>query len=255
MRIRTTRGSRFLGREEEAPARIDAGGARRRTQQGQNEFAQRQAEWDGDRKRRAKAAGRIPVLRTLGDVKAYGTEVRMVMGASRSLSFPAFQIGSRLQMDDVFKMLRQSHGNTPNVKAERKNEPSVGPHFDNYAQGFRPWTLLENNRGTGIIRAAFLPDAQFRAYNALAQSLPETDDADELLAQTRASIGKLALDTMHPSRIFVGDLKPGTRTLLWHGDTNTPPAVHDIQRNEPGDYTIYAIQDRGDLAAGFETIK
>jgi hypothetical protein len=233
--------------------RLDAGGARQRALERERAFDEAERTRQADRDRVIKAAGRIPVLNTLADVTAYTSEVEGVLGRGRSLSFPAVQVSRRLSIDGIFRALPHTYRDTPNVKAQRHEETSVGPHFDDYAaNGFRPWTLHENHSGTGIIRATFLPEAQYKAYNSLARSLPDTDASDELLAQTRASMGSIALDTAHDSRVFVGGIEPGTRTLLWHGDRNTPPAVHDIQRNEPGDYTIYAIQNQGDLAAGFE---
>jgi hypothetical protein len=203
-----------------------------------------------------KAAGRIPLLKSIDEVVAHASEVREVMSSTARLSFPALQISRRLSTERVFVALPQNNGRTPNVQARRTDQPSVGAHFDHYFADFSPWTLHENVSGTGIIRATFLSGKQFSAYRALAESLPNTDEADELLAATRASMGAIALNTAHNSRVFEGIIEPGTRTLIWHGTSNrgTPPAVHDIRRDEPGEYVLYAHQYRGDLAEGFEQL-
>lgn len=238
------------------PRRIDAGGAAaRRREAAELKFENSRAAEDAQRQRIAKAAGRIPVLTSLDEVVEYASEIERLFPKGKILAFPALQLSSRLDSTKVFKALPQNYGNAPNVVAERTKQKSVGPHFDDYADNFRPWVLHENIKGSGVIRVAFMTKKLYSGYRNLADSLPNTDEADELLAQNRAVIGAIALQNTPESSIFLGDIKPGSRTLIWHGNNQHPPAVHDVVRDEPGDYRILAHQSVGDLGEGFVRIE
>jgi hypothetical protein len=114
--------------------------------------------------------------------------------------------------------------------------------------------MHENLSGKGVIRAKFLPAAQYYAYRALQEALPNSDQAEELLAHNRATIGAMVMASSR--EIFEGELAPGTRTLIWSGgDRNIPPAVHDIVRDQPGEYRILARQIYGDLGQDFIPIE
>lgn len=242
-----------------APVSYDAGGARERELQREQRLNAEVKSQQETQKRVAKAAGRIPLLRSVKQVVEYTQMAHADFFGrytSNSMSFPALQIARSLDLDEVFAALPQQLGKKPNVMAKRFAQPSVGPHFDHYYTDFRPWTIHENLMGKGVIRARFLPAAQFDAYKAMAKALPETAQADELLAQNRATMGAMALSGV-AGGIYVGDIRPGTRTLLWHGENNVtscPPVVHEVIRDEPGDYRIYAHQEKGSPGEGFQPI-
>lgn len=242
------------------PARqlTDAGGARTRAKEQTEIWEQQRKDREESRRRVAQAAGKIPLLKTLKDVKIYASEMQEdFLSRSRELGFPALQVHKNLDIIDVFQALPQHNGAPPNAVAERTDQPDVGPHFDDYARVAHPWTLHENLDGTGSIRAAFLPTKLWNGYRKFSEALPQGEASEELLAQNRAALGAMALEAAHSSSVFEGELRPGTRTLLWHGGGHhhTPPAVHEIHRDAPGSYRIYAHLRPDVTAEGFEPMQ
>lgn len=236
--------------------RLDQGGAQRRLREAERRSNEEHSARMAAQERVRQAAGRIPVLKSMDEVVKYAGATRDSFAGRSKISFPALQLSKELDMFEVFAALPQNYGVTPNIVAERIGEESVGPHFDNYFDGYRPWTIHENMRGNGIVRAAFLPAAQLEGYRRLAESLPDIDEADELLAINRGAMGKIALEAASAHQLYTGEVEEGTRTLIWNGDTHMPPAVHEISRSEPGDYRIYAHQSPGtELGAGFTYIE
>lgn len=233
---------------------LDQAGARRRQQLAEERRQDSDRRREENRKLVAKSAGRIPVLESIDSVRMHARPVAEFMSNHEKLSFPVFQIVADLDAYEVFAALPQNHGNRPNVVAHRRRETSVGPHFDNYGQHFSPWILHENLKGTGTIRAAFLSRELFAGYTAMANSLPNGSESEQLLADNRAAIGLMVLSSMGHG-LYAGEIAEGTRTFIWQGDRSMPPAVHDIERDGPGDYKIFAHQSQGQLGVGFRRLR
>ncbi|MDZ7785926.1 MAG: hypothetical protein U5L95_02285 [Candidatus Saccharibacteria bacterium] len=259
---------RSMRRRQQLGARriVDAGGQRLRQQESRaakREYDQKVTE---TLNRIAKAAGKIPVLKTLEEVASTTANRR------EKPVFPAYVVSSKLTLDGVLHAVNGQQG--VNVRSSRAGEMSVGPHFDTYFNGgFLPWIVHHNERGGGVLQARHMAGSAFATYVEAADTIEKlpysNEERDDLLADARARIAAEKFETpqYHGSLrlIFNRDLPvstdiheamliPDTTSLIWQGTEKLAPAMHNFVRNEPGDYTIYAHQKDATPPLGFDPV-
>jgi hypothetical protein len=250
---------------------IDAGGRRQRSEDAARANAARNERVlahleaaAGRRRKLAAAAGKIPVLTRLKEVRELDFNAEQV--------FPAVQVARHIPLEGILEVLSGSSQQVP-IKAVHSDEGAVGPHFDAYYEGYNPWTLHVNLEGSSRLRACFLTKQSFTQYVQLAEKIDgSTEPGQELLAAQRAAFGNY--DMTRSKAVLEGDIEPGTRTLLWHGlepkfrlkaggfsnrelVVESTPAVHDFLRPEIGSYEIYDVprEPLTVLPVGFEAAK
>jgi len=214
------RSSRLAGGESIGGGLIDAGGQRRRrladATRHSEDLKKREAEIKKENKRKKVSA---PVLNTIGKI---GKVV------SSTPEFPIYKIESDESMRQIGKTIFGGDGYN---RLKTETARNVGPHFDAYSTAFSPWTIHRNeSESSGIVRAMFLPDDEWREYLSKSDNCAETSES---MVWERQSVGDRLFAKGGP--LVVSTIGKGSIHLIWHGsveDSALPgPSVHDFTRN------------------------
>jgi hypothetical protein len=257
------------GRRRPTPrgmARFDGGGRAMRERQmmaareREHETRMEQLRLENERSERIAGVtklGKMPLLTTIKQL----TEATQ----TERPEFSAYQVGPRVNLDKL--KMAVFGGAQPNRVAQRTTDYNVPPHFDHYFEDFAPWMIHVNRVGKGIVRSAFLSDANFNAYRQVAKGKDMTDPiVNDLLVEQRELSTRLQLASSDTT-LLEGSLKDGTVTLLWNGlvtqeifarsEKVVPPSIHEFRRNDAaGAYDLYARQLKGDnFPEGFVAVE